>query len=335
MKTVSQGIVNLLVQEAERQGFDAFAALQSQGVPRSAFDDVEARIPLAAADYVLERVSGSDPTGFALSAIRNGALTGRAYYHYLTSNAANVGDFLELTIRFGRLIADGAVLRAQYETHSVLVDHVLVEPASRPEGALCVVRVAWMAGFVFRARMFTSGAFVPDSVCIAAPPPRAPHPLAELFGVDPEFDARETSVTFPRSMLALPFPSADPTLRKVLALRAQAALDALPQLTDVHGNVKTAVRAGLRGGDASLAAIARALSMAPRTLQERLHVAGISFRRIVDESRMELALEYLERGELRVADIAHSLGFESPSAFARWYRRSTGRAPATQRKQLH
>jgi AraC-like DNA-binding protein len=335
MKTVSQGIVSLMVQEAERRGFDGYATLQSQGVPRSAFDDVEARIPLAAADYVLERAASNDPTDFALSAIRNGALTGRAYYHYLTANAANVGDFLELTLRFGRLLADGAMLRAQYETHSVLVDQVLVEPATRPEAALCVVRVAWMAGFVFRARMFTGATFVPDSVSIAAPPPRAPHPLQQLFGVDPEFDARETSVTFPRAALALPFPSADPTLRSVLAVRAQAALAALPQLTDVHGNVKNAVRAGLREGDASLPAVARALSMAPRTLQERLQDAGISFRRIVDESRMELALEYLERGELRVADIARSLGFESPSAFARWYRRSTGRAPATQRRQLH
>jgi AraC-like DNA-binding protein len=335
MKTVSQGIVTLLVQEAERRGFDAYGALQSQGVPRSTFDDVEARIPLAAADYVLERVTGSDPTDFALSAIRNGALAGRAYYHYLTANAANVGDFLELTLRFGRLIADGALLRAQYETHSVIVDHLLVEPGTRPEAALCVVRVAWMAGFVFRARMFTGGAFVPDSVTIAAPPPRVAHPLDQLFGVQPEFDARETSVHFPRAALALPFVGADPTLRNVLALRAQASLDALPLLTDVHGNVKNAVRARLREGDASLATVARALSMAPRTLQERLHVAGISFRRIVDESRMELALEYLERGELRVVDIAHSLGFESPSAFARWYRRATGRAPGTQRRQLH
>jgi AraC-like DNA-binding protein len=58
----------------------------------------------------------------------------------------------------------------------------------------------------------------------------------------------------------------------------------------------------------------------------------MSFRRVVDESRMELAHEYLEREELRVADVAYSLGFESPSAFARWYRRSTGRSPAAQRR---
>jgi AraC-like DNA-binding protein len=334
MKTVSHGVLTLLAQEAARRGFDAYATLQAEGVAREAFDDIEARIPLSALDHALERIASPDPTDFALSAIRNGALAGRAYYAYLTANAANVGDYLDLTLRFGRLLTDGALLRAQYETHSVMVDQVMVEPATRPPAALYVARVAWMAGFVFRARMLSGGVFLPDAVRIAAPPPRVPHPLAALFGVEPELDASVTSLQFPRAALALPFPRADATLRNVLAVRAQAMLDALPQLDDVHGHVKNAVHKSLRTGDASLTAVARALGMAPRTLQERLHLAGISFRRVVDESRMELALEYLDRGELRVADIAYSLGFESPSAFARWYRRSTGHSPAGQRGPL-
>ena len=335
MKTVSQGVIALFAQEGARRGYDVYALLEAEGVPRAAFDDVEARIPLAAADRVLELILGTDPTEFVLSAIRNGAFDGRAYYHYLTANAADVGDYLQLTIRYGRLLGDGALLRAQYETHSVLVDHVLVEPASRPEVVLCAARVGWMAGFILRARVFADGAFVPDAVKIAAPPAREAQPLAQLFGVEPQLGAEETSLTFPRSALALAFPRADPTLRKVLEERAQAMLEALPPITDVHGSVKNAVHARLREGDASLGAVARALGMAPRTLQERLHVAGVSFRRVVDESRMELALEYLDREGLRVADIAYSLGFESPSAFARWYRRSTGRTPGHRRKPTH
>ena len=332
MKTVSQGIIALFAQEAARRGHDVHALFAAEGVPRAILDDVESRIPLAAADRVLELIIGSDPTEFVLSAIRNGAFDGRAYYHYLTTNAANLGDYLQLTLRFARLLGDGALLRAQYETHSVLVDHVLVEPSSRPEVALCATRVAWMAGFILRARVFTDGAFVPDSVQIAAPPPQVPQALAPLFGVEPQLGAPETSLVFPRGMLALPFPRADATLRNVLEQRAQAMLDGLPEITDLHASVKNAVHARLRAGDASLAAVARALGMAPRTLQERLHLTGVSFRRVVDESRMELALEYLDRDGLRVADIAYSLGFESPSAFARWYRRSTGRAPGNRGK---
>ena len=200
-----------------------------------------------------------------------------------------------------------------------MVDHVLVEPGSLPRARCASVRVAWMAGFVFRRAHVHGGTFVPT-------PCASPHAAArassvrELFGVDPiRCDRDQPDVS--RSILALPFPSADPTLRNVLALRAQAALDALPQLTDVHGNVKSAVRARLREGDASLAAgRARAehgAAYAAGTPARRRHLLS----RSVDESRMELAFEYLERGELRVADIAHSLGFESPSAFARWYRR--------------
>jgi AraC-like DNA-binding protein len=332
MKTVSLGVVAMLAQEAARRGCDLYADLRAQAVPAQALEEIEGRIPLAAVDHVLEPVAADDPTEFALSMVRNGAMDGRAYFHYLTANAANVGDYLELTLRFSRLLADGTVLRARYDAHGVTVDHVLLEPATRPEVARVVARVGWMAGFVWRARAFSAGGFQPDAVCIATPAPQRREPLAQLFGVEPVFGAKETCVRFPNEALALAFPHSDATLRNVLELRAQSMLDALPPIADLRGNVKSTVRACLRAGDASLGAVAKALGMAPRTLQERLQAAGISFRRVVDESRMELAREYLERSELRVADVAYSLGFESPSAFARWYRRATGRSPAAQRR---
>jgi AraC-like DNA-binding protein len=332
MKTVSLGVVAMLAQEAERRGHDLFAALRAEAVPAEALEDIEGRIPLAAVDRALEQVAAADPTGFSLSMIRNGAITGRAHYHYLTANAANVADYLELTVRFARLLADGTVLRTRYDAHGVTVDHVLLEPVTRPEVARVVARVGWIAGFVLRARVFSEGALLPSAIHIAAAQPQSSEPMIDMFGIEPVFAARETCVHIPHAALALPFPRADATLRNVLLVRAQAMLDGLPPITDLRGNVKSTVHARMRAGDASLGAVAKALGMAPRTLQERLQAAGMSFRRVVDESRMELAHEYLEREELRVADVAYSLGFESPSAFARWYRRSTGRSPAAQRR---
>jgi AraC-like DNA-binding protein len=332
MKTVSLGVVAMMAQEAERRGHDLFAILRALAVPASALEDIDGRIPLPAVDHGLEQVAAADPSDFAVAMIRNGAITGRAYYHYLTANAANVADYLELTIRYARLLADGTVLRTRYDAHGVTVDHVLLDPVSRPEIARVIARVGWLAGFVLRARVFSEGAFLPDAIHIAAAAPQSGESLTPLFGLEPTFAARDTCVHIPSAMLAVPFPRADATLRNVLLVRAQSALDALPPITDLRGNVKSTVHARMRAGDASLSAVAKALGMAPRTLQERLQAAGMSFRRVVDESRMELAHEYLEREELRVADVAYSLGFESPSAFARWYRRSTGRSPAAQRR---
>jgi AraC-like DNA-binding protein len=332
MKTVSLGVVVMMAQQAERLGHDMFAALRAEAVPDVALQDVEGRIPLGAVDHALGQVAADDPTGFALAMIRNGAISGKAYYHYLTANAANVGDYLDLTLRYSRLLADGTVLRTRYDATGVTVDHVLLDPVTRPEVARAIARVGWVAGFVLRARAFSGGAFAPDAMNIAAPAPKSSEPLSELFGIEPTFAARDTCVHVPHAALSLPFPRADATLRNVLEQRAQSSLEALPPITDLRGNVKSTVHARMRAGDASLSSVAKALGMAPRTLQERLQAAGVSFRRVVDESRMELASEYLGRDELRVADVAYSLGFESPSAFARWYRRSTGRSPAAQRR---
>lgn len=326
MKTIAKGVVAVLAQECERRGFDLYAALRARAVTPEAIDDIEGRVPLAALDAALEPVAAPDPTGFALSALEHGAFSGRAYFQFLSANAADVRDYLELTLRFGRLLSDGAMLRARHEADAVSVEHVLIDPKGRTEAALYVARVAWLGGFVLRARVFSNLAFVPLQMCIAAPPPRHARPLHPLFGIEPEFEAASTSVRFERSLLELPFASANPTLRGVLAQRAEAALEALPQSDDVYGSVKSALLARLRARDVSLDAVAAVLGKAPSTLQDELRAAGVSFPEIVEESRTELALAYLAREEQDVEDIARSLGFDSPSAFARWYRRAIGRA---------
>jgi AraC-like DNA-binding protein len=78
--------------------------------------------------------------------------------------------------------------------------------------------------------------------------------------------------------------------------------------------------AGEEGLARSLADVAAALRVSPRTLQRRLRQEHTSFERLVDDARRAHALS-LEALGTPAKEIAFRLGFQDPSALARARRR--------------
>jgi AraC-like DNA-binding protein len=73
--------------------------------------------------------------------------------------------------------------------------------------------------------------------------------------------------------------------------------------------------------------IANSLNMSPRTLRRRLREENTSFRKLVDELRMDMAIKYLRDTDLTVEDIAEALGFSDAANFRHAFRRWTNSAP--------
>ena len=84
---------------------------------------------------------------------------------------------------------------------------------------------------------------------------------------------------------------------------------------------------GLSGGNFSRVAIAASVNMSASTLQVKLARAGLSFQQMLDETRHELALGYIEQSRLLIAEIAFMLGFSDLSNFIRAFKRWTGKSP--------
>lgn len=96
------------------------------------------------------------------------------------------------------------------------------------------------------------------------------------------------------------------------------------------------VRALLRrkppGAAPSIEQAARRMGMSPRTLQRRLAGQGLTFRRLVDEVRLEGAVNLLIGSELPITEISARLGYSTPSGFCRAFSRWTGRSPSEIRR---
>ena len=80
------------------------------------------------------------------------------------------------------------------------------------------------------------------------------------------------------------------------------------------------------GINLNLKSTARDLNMSERTLQRKLLAENTSYQIILDEVRKELANKYLEEN-ISLLEISFLLGFESQSAFNKFFRKQFGQKP--------
>jgi AraC-like DNA-binding protein len=79
--------------------------------------------------------------------------------------------------------------------------------------------------------------------------------------------------------------------------------------------------------------MARQLNMSRRTLQRKLAESNTTYQKLVDDTRRDLALRFLEDPRKSITDVTFLLGFSSQSAFTRAFRRWTGMSPTQFREQ--
>lgn len=101
--------------------------------------------------------------------------------------------------------------------------------------------------------------------------------------------------------------------------------------TSATERIRRILRGHLAGALPSLEDIGRELAMTPQTLRRRLREEGQGFRGIKEGLRRDAAIEYLERTELPLPEIAERLGFSESSTFQRAFKQWTGVAPGEYR----
>jgi len=84
----------------------------------------------------------------------------------------------------------------------------------------------------------------------------------------------------------------------------------------------------------SVDAVARRLQMSTRTLRRRLREENSTFRGIMDDVRMRMAIKYLRDTDLTIDEIASALGFSDATSFQHAFRRWGIGAPSEFRRTV-
>jgi AraC-like DNA-binding protein len=290
---------------------------------------------LAAADYVhLLDVGGqltNDPH-FGLHVGESVKLGTYTVYGLILLSCHDFGQVFQQTLRYEGLAHDlgrsDLLVQndlAQYQWHS----HFPNASRHLAESVFAGIRVFgnWLAG--------TSLPSAPISFTHAAPDDVGEY--LRIFGDAVTFNAPINSASFDAALLSWPVPNADVSMYPVLQQHAEGLLKAKMHAQGDEGviaQVRASIITNLTQDRAKLTLIAQELNLTQRTLQRKLSDAGSSFQQVLDNTRHELAKDYLSQRQLNLADIAFLLGYQEQSAFNHAFKGWFGISPGSYREQL-
>jgi AraC-like DNA-binding protein len=173
----------------------------------------------------------------------------------------------------------------------------------------------------------------PISVAISYPAPPDPAPYREVFRCPVTFGARQTSMLFALAELRKPLPTSNPVLAELHERYAGEYLKHFDQAETTY-RVREVIIRRLPDGEPRRDQVAKELCMSERTLQRRLEQEEASYLRLLNDTRRELAENYLSRLQLSLAEAAYLLGFSDQSSFFRACKRWFGLPPGKYRLHL-
>ena len=190
----------------------------------------------------------------------------------------------------------------------------------------------WMTGLVRVARQLTGLRLSPVHLALCHPRHAGAREMEAFLGCAIAFDAPVDEVRFPSAAGNAPLTGADPYLHDLLLSYCEEALAHRARPAEsLRTRVENAVTPLLPHGRPRIEEIARELGTSQRTLSRRLAEEGLTFERLLEEMRRDLALRYLRDARLTISRIAWLLGFQEATAFTRAFRRWTGRSPTEAR----
>ena len=150
--------------------------------------------------------------------------------------------------------------------------------------------------------------------------------LESLIKCNIEFE-KPFMMVFDKSILRVPVTNANPEILGV-AERLVSELVDKEQKYNIASITRKFILQSIPSINLNLKEVARKMNMSERTLQRKLLLENTSYQTILDNVRKELAYKYLFEN-IPFAEIAFLLGFESQSAFNKFFKKHFGMQPAT------
>ena len=328
--TVAGAYLLPLLEAAGARGIAAGSLASAAGLHPEALSPLPQSLPTT--DYVRLLDAGAELAGdphFGLHVGECVKLGTYNVYGLILLSCRDFGQALQQTLRFEGLahdlgrsalsMEDGI---AEYRWHSAL-PHASRHLAESVFTGIQVVG-SWLAD-----RALPSAEI---SFMHAAPDDCSEH--RRIFGDNVTFGADAHRARFDASLLAWPVRNADVSLYPVLQQHAEQLLqEKLRAQSDagIVAQVRAAIVRNLAQDRVRLPFIAQELNITQRTLQRKLKESGVTFQQVLDQTRRDLAENYLKQEKLGLAEIAFLLGYQEQSSFCHAFKEWTGVNPGAYR----
>jgi AraC-like DNA-binding protein len=322
-----RGIAEML----NAQGLDVAALFDEAGLETVALSDPDSRFPTEKVSLLWELAvarSGNPTIGLAKSNIVRPASFDVVAYTMMSS--PHLLGILESLNRYVGIVSDAAsiVISEDDEGYRMILELFgggRPVPRQRFEFDLMII--------LSFCRWVTNRDLCPLALELRFPPPADLRPYQDAFQCPLRFNAAANALLFARADVLAPLPTAHPLLAEVLQRFATERLQRLDHL-QTSSRARAAIIRRLPAGEPRRTEVAAVLEISERVLQRRLQTEGTSFQRLLDDTRRELAQQYLGQTDVSLADATYLLGFGDRSSFFRACRRWFGTSPRRYRIRL-
>jgi AraC-like DNA-binding protein len=316
---------------ADRLGLDTRPLLKAAGLTTAILADREQFVPARPIADMFEesaRLSGCPTFGLQMAMERTVADMGKV--SVLVALQPNFDGVLLMLCRYRNSILPILAFHVEKHGDIAVVSADVSLKSKRPYRQINDLLLGFLVGL---ARSFLGNDWNPECTYIPYPEPdRASRAVYHrAFGRSIQFNADFNGISLLVSDLERPRLGADPALAEHAAMLVKHMLD--PGQTSFVQRVQQAIIYLLGTSRATVAETAQTLAMHPRTLQRRLEAAGVTFRELVHEARMQQVARFLANPNLRINEVAEALGYSSTGAFSRWYRTEFGQPPTQGRRE--
>src|SRR5262245_40802091 len=322
-----RGIVEMLLGE----GLGVGALLAEAGIDPAALEAPGARLSTEKISRLWELAterSGNPALGLAQHQVARPASFDVVGYAMMSG--ADLRGAFERLIRYLLILSDALTMTMHEEEAGFRVTFILFggdRPVPRQRIEFIFVTVI---GF---CRWISARPIHPLAVELPYPPPVDQTPYRTAFRCPVEFDATVASMLFSRADLTAPLPTSN---RQVADLHERFAGEYLRRFDHAQTSyrVREVIIRRLPDGEPTRDQVASELCMSERTLRRRLEEEATTFIQLLDDTRRELAEQYLERLHLSLPQAAYLLGFADQSSFFRACRRWFDQSPGQYRSDL-
>jgi AraC-like DNA-binding protein len=312
----------------ERHGLAPEPLFRAAGIDPKIISDPRAYMARPQSELLIRTLAAKIPDpAFGLEAAQcwHPSNLGALGYAWLSSSTLRTA--LKRLVRYWRLVSAEVAVRLDESPDGIEFVHL---PPQR-DALLDAIRGDMVMAFLCAmCRANFGAAFSPRRVAFRHAAPADSGPYRAFFGCPVSFGADANRLRIGRAEADHPLPTGN---RELAAMHDRVLVAQLARLdkTDVMARFRASLLERMTSGELSEDNLARDLNMSRRSLQRRLAEAEATYQSLVDETRRDLALRYLEDPQKSATDIAFLLGYSQQSAFTRAFRRWTGTSPSEYR----
>lgn len=313
----------------DAEGFASSDLLLEAGIDPNWLNDSERRIPVMLMSRLwraARRVSGDDC--FGLRVARHCFPTDFHGLLFAIQSSATIAEALDRVVRYSAVVTTSANLELLQQDNRYRLFY-------RPLPGVHAEQIATEALIACAVRLTRQSWAELDFICaveLARPQPSDPQRWEALLDCPVSFDAPCNAIVYAAQPLGLALRTGN---REIASGLDKVMNDYLQRLSppDLAMRVRDVIVHQLPRGEVQQGAVAEALGMSVRNLHRHLQKHATSFKELLDETRRQLAFEYLRQASCSINEVCYRLGFNEPSSFNRAFRRWTGETPGQWRRR--